>query len=171
MTTTTTPTIRADGRSLMPETLFGRLSARIAVDHPELTPDMPARILDQALAFLGACAVSTEPIGPSDTVDIGWHTFILYTHEYADFCERIAGRFIHHQPDDVPGDGWPTAPESARVPISKAVNAIRAAGYRIDADLWPTNATGKCNQCHADCHDSPQRQRRTNQPTDYLAVH
>lgn len=45
-------------------------------------------------------AVTTRPIGPSELVDIGWHTFILYTVDYAAFCERIAGRFIHHVPND-----------------------------------------------------------------------
>lgn len=154
---TTTTTTAIYGRSLVPEPLFTRMSARIAVDHPELSPDMPARVVDQALAFLGACAVSTEPIGPSDAVDIGWHTFILYTQEYAAFCERIAGRFIHHQPDDAPGDGWPTTPGSQGVPVAKAVAAIRAAGYRLDTELWRDEATSDCTQCHAGCTDSPTR--------------
>lgn len=146
-----------DGRSLVSRHLFNRLATRIAADHPELAPDMPARIVDQALAFLGSCAVTTEPIGPSGIVDIGWHTFILYTSEYADFCERIAGRFIHHQPDDEPGEGWPTVPEAAGVPISKAVQAMQAAGYRVDIQLWSLRATSDCTQCHAGCTDSPQR--------------
>ncbi|GAB1641802.1 glycine-rich domain-containing protein [Krasilnikovia sp. MM14-A1259] len=146
-----------DGRSLVSEELFSRLTARVASDHRELAADMPIRIVDQALAFLGACAVSTEPIGPSDLVDIGWHTFILYTREYAEFCDRVAGRFIHHQPDDAPGDGWPNTPESDGVPISSAVKAIRAAGFRLDADLWNVSATSDCTQCHAGCHDSPGR--------------
>ncbi|WP_412753378.1 glycine-rich domain-containing protein [Krasilnikovia sp. M28-CT-15] len=141
----------------MPEELFSRLTARVAFEHPELAPDMPVRILDQALAFLGACAVTTEPIGPSDLVDIGWHTFILYTRDYEAFCDRVAGRFIHHRPDDAPGDGWPNTPESAAVPISNTVETIRAAGYRLDADLWNVGATSDCTQCHAGCTDSPGR--------------
>ena len=155
-----TTKVAVDGRSLVSEPMFTRLTTRITADQPELPPDMPARIVDQALAFLGACAVSTEPIGPSNIVDIGWHTFILYTQDYADFCDRVAGRFIHHEPDDAPGDGWPTAPGAAGVPVSKAVQAIRAAGYQLDADLWSTGSTSaisECNQCHAGCHDSPTR--------------
>lgn len=54
--------------------------------------------MDQALAFLIACANTPRPLAPSAEVDLGWHTFLLYTNEYADFCERIAGRFIHHRP-------------------------------------------------------------------------
>lgn len=61
--------------------------------------------MNEALGFLQLCA--KEPDGkysPSVVVDIGWHTFILYTREYAGFCERVAGRFLHHEPTDVPGD-------------------------------------------------------------------
>ncbi|WP_223884459.1 hypothetical protein [Micromonospora craniellae] len=49
------------GRTLVSEELFARLTARIVRDHPELAADLPARILDQALAFLAACATTNEP--------------------------------------------------------------------------------------------------------------
>lgn len=31
-------------------------------------------------------------------VDLMWHTFILFTHDYAKFCERYFGTFVHHVP-------------------------------------------------------------------------
>jgi hypothetical protein len=34
--------------------------------------------------------------GPIDKL---WHTFIIHTREYQDFCNKAAGRFIHHVPD------------------------------------------------------------------------
>lgn len=142
---------RTTGTSLIAPELFNRLTARIAAEHPELSADMPARIMDQALAFLAACVVTTEPIGPSDLVDIGWHTFIFHTIDYAAFCERVAGRFVHHVPDptdEQTGTEWPT------MPVSRAVEAIRAAGYGIDPQLWGMSG-GKCTQCHAGCTDSP----------------
>ncbi|MEU8260438.1 hypothetical protein AB0C02_07435 [Micromonospora sp. NPDC048999] len=132
----------------------------MARDHPELAGDLPARILDQALAFLAACVATTEPLGPSDLVDIGWHTFILHTRDYADFCQRIAGRFIHHQPEPPPDETGPTTPEPLGVPISRAVAAIRAAGFATDPELWGRTAgecQSQCNQCHPGCHDSPTR--------------
>ena len=142
------------GTSLIDGALFDRLEGRIAADHPDLAPDMPARIVDQALAFLGACAVTTEPIGPSEIVDIGWHTFILYTLEYATFCQRIAGRFIHHVPDDVPA----AEPPADGPGLTATVQAITDAGYRVDPDLWGCAAKcNKCNQCHQGCTDSPKR--------------
>ncbi|MDR7277748.1 glycine-rich domain-containing protein [Catenuloplanes atrovinosus] len=138
------------GRNLIDPALFTVLTARIAADHPDLTDDMPARILDQALAFLGACAVTTTPIGPSRLVDIGWHTLILDTAAYAGLCQRIAGRFIHHLPDDPSDTG-------NGLPLTAATAAIVTAGYRLDLPLWTSGGTADCTQCHSGCTDRPTR--------------
>jgi hypothetical protein len=42
----------------------------------------------------------------SPIVDEAWHTFILFTEEYENFCRNIVGKFLHHRPiisDDVCG--------------------------------------------------------------------
>jgi hypothetical protein len=158
MTAPTTARSLDDRPKRLPTTLADRLVARIAAEHPELSADMPARILDQTLAFLETCATATEPIGPSELVDIGWHTFILHTHEYADFCDRIAGRFIHHVPDDSPtGDEWPTVPKTNPATLAATVAAMRRAGHCVDASLWSMTRATDCTQCHAGCTDSPTR--------------
>jgi hypothetical protein len=145
------------GAELVDASMLLRLERRVAADHPDLPEGMSERVVDQALAFLGTCATATRPLGPSDLVDLGWHAFILYTEEYAAFCDRIAGRFIHHVPDDAT-----TLGDSNSVPIMEAVTAIRAAGFVVDAELWVGAGvsaecnTGKCHQCHAGCYDSPR---------------
>jgi hypothetical protein len=35
-------------------------------------------------------------------VDEAWHQFILFTAQYADFCQRFFGRYIHHSPSNAP---------------------------------------------------------------------
>ena len=40
---------------------------------------------------------------PSQITDDLWHEFILYTHNYEDFCRRAFGRFMHHTPAVVLG--------------------------------------------------------------------
>lgn len=35
-------------------------------------------------------------------IDQMWHIFLLYTRDYADYCEKYFGEFLHHQPDLVP---------------------------------------------------------------------
>jgi len=157
MTTTPLAHRLIEGRTLISQALFDRLTRRIAGEHPELSHGMPQRILDQALAFLATSATATQPLGPSDLVDIGWHTFILHTIDYAAFCDQVAGRFIHHVPDDEDVQG--TTPPTIPTTLTATVTAIRAAGFLIDADLWPRAAdcNSKCTQCHAGCVNSPTR--------------
>jgi hypothetical protein len=148
------------GRSLISPALFERLANRISTDE-QVDRARADRIMDQALAFLGTCATSAEPLTPSDAVDVGWHTFVLYTREYAQFCDRIAGRFIHHVPTDDTSES--TVEQPARgaqtgTRLARTVAAIRHAGFTVDGELW--RAAGECNeqrcsQCHAGCHDSP----------------
>lgn len=35
---------------------------------------------------------------PSKAVDSAWHEFILLTKNYADFCDKAFGKFLHHVP-------------------------------------------------------------------------
>lgn len=79
--------------------LWDRLVGRIVADH-HLDQADAEQAMEQGLAFLLRCATSTEPLSPTETEDIGWHTFILYTRAYAQWCEQHAGRFIHHEPLD-----------------------------------------------------------------------
>lgn len=44
----------------------------------------------------------------SGPVDNLWHNFLLFTQEYAGFCQYVCGEFIHHQPG-------PPCPTSAEV--------------------------------------------------------
>jgi hypothetical protein len=38
-------------------------------------------------------------------VDEAWHQFVLFTVQYADFCTRHFGRFVHHAPSNSPSSG------------------------------------------------------------------
>jgi hypothetical protein len=42
------------------------------------------------------CAVSSE----IEKIDWMWHTFLLFTIDYANFCERYFGFFLHHVPSE-----------------------------------------------------------------------
>jgi hypothetical protein len=34
----------------------------------------------------------------SKSVDVVWHTFILFTKQYVEFCSKTFGYYIHHEP-------------------------------------------------------------------------
>ncbi|WP_255788302.1 glycine-rich domain-containing protein [Mycobacteroides abscessus] len=120
------------GRDLVDEDLWSRITCRISKEE-DVTPELAERIFDQALAFLALCAtapVSGVRYSPSATVDIGWHTFILYTREYLNFCNEIAGGFIHHEPSDIRGVTYPSGQ------IGRTVEALIASGFYVDKPLW-----------------------------------
>lgn len=73
--------------------------------------------------------------------------FILHTADYAEFCDRIAGRFIHHRPNG-PDEAAP------RQGIGVTIAAIRDAGLDVDPDLWVPRA--ECSQCYQGCADDPK---------------
>jgi hypothetical protein len=144
---TTAVAVTNDPRQLVPPDLFGRLVGRIARDE-RVSTEHAERVMTQALAFLQACALNPGAgLSPSRAVDVGWHAFVLHTREYAEFCDRVAGRFIHHTPiDDSAADDSVTA-------LVTTVVAMRAAGLPVDIELWVSSA--ECSQCHAGCYDSP----------------
>lgn len=60
------------------------LCAEAKIDRREGT-DVPRLVIDEPLHF----------------IDIGWHEFILFTKDYADFCKDNFGFFIHHNPTPI----------------------------------------------------------------------
>lgn len=130
------------GRTLADPALFARLTAQITRTDPAIDTETAERIADQAFAFLATCAdreETDEALTPSVRVDIGWHTFLLRTREYQQWCARHAGRFLHHNPHDgVRGAADPHAAQA------RAVAAIRRAGYHVDEELWSADAD--CSQ-------------------------
>ncbi|MFE0021331.1 glycine-rich domain-containing protein [Amycolatopsis sp. NPDC059021] len=149
------------GQSLISEKLFDRLVNRIQLEQ-DMDHELASRITDQALAFLGTCAVSTVPLSPSAQVDIGWHTFLMYTREYREFCTKMAGRFIDHEPQDVEED---RSHARAATVTDRAVTAILEAGFAVDRELWEVRAA-KCNdgeKCRASGKDGNEN-TETNDP-------
>jgi hypothetical protein len=133
--------------------MLTRLTYRIMADDG-VDLRVAERIMEQALAFLVACARNPGAgLAPSAEVDKGWHAFILHTADYAEFCDRVADRFIHHLPTE-PGEK-----NDGGAALAATVAAMRAAGLHVDADLWyaTPDCTSDCHQCHAGCHDSPKR--------------
>jgi hypothetical protein len=76
--------------------------ARCQKDHNYTDEDMI--ILEQELKRYLALSIATKrgDLGTgmySSDVDNLWHSFILFTKEYAGFCDKYIGFFIHHMPE------------------------------------------------------------------------
>ncbi len=132
-------------KHLIDDALWERLTARIREDlefqshFGELgEPEQVAwseRILNETLGFLVLNAPQVHFYAMAPLVDIGWHTFLVYTREYAMFCDRIGGRFIHHSPCDVPGLDYGPAGQA----IVLTIAAMREHGMVVDEELWVGN--------------------------------
>lgn len=146
MTVTTTQPTLHDLDTLVPAALFARLCARVERD-ANVDRTRAERIMRQALAFLVTCARNPEiPLAPSKTVDYGWHAFILHTWEYADFCDRVAGHFIHHAPLDPGGERVDRAARNAAT-----TDVMRRTGLPVDEELWDADRAGCSANCERCC--------------------
>ena len=56
-------------------------------------------IFQDTKRFLFLCGVHGGGLAPSVNIDEGWHSFILFTKDYFDFCLNFFGDFIHHYPN------------------------------------------------------------------------
>jgi hypothetical protein len=74
--------------------------SRVSKENPEWLPDRLQTALSEYQKWMAMCALLPGvKLGMCSTdVDEVWHAHILYTRDYAQFCDQIAGRFIHHQP-------------------------------------------------------------------------
>lgn len=72
----------------------------------ELSPTAADEVFGDMIRFLwinatllhageGVLVSITQPI---TVIDEMWHTFLLFTRDYAVFCDEYLGRFIHHIP-------------------------------------------------------------------------
>jgi hypothetical protein len=62
------------------------------------------QIWRETLKWLWFCGTRPKDSGSAELltsmiiVDEMWHTFVLFTREYTEFCQRHFGRYLHHAP-------------------------------------------------------------------------
>jgi hypothetical protein len=80
--------------------------ARFCADH-DRTRDQGEEIFLETKRWLWLCAHHAEAGHRGEdltmnremaVIDEMWHTFLLFTRDYYDFCHRYFGCFVHHQP-------------------------------------------------------------------------
>lgn len=71
----------------------------------------------------------------SEPIDRMWHTFLLFTKDYREFCNGYLGRFIDHAPFETP---MPSAYLETRAVAEKIFG-------QLDPHLWSTAAKIDCS--------------------------
>ena len=100
--------------------------------------------------YLALCALHPGGgYGMSRVIDELWHTFIWFTGDYHRFCNKVAGRYLHHQPateeDLVNGKNLED--------YSRTLSDYRSYFGEPSVHLWPVPTVAKtdessCNRCH-----------------------
>lgn len=117
------------GRELLDDVEFADVVATVLDNNPGMGQMLAERIVSQAIAFVATAAAGAEGIAPSRVVDEGWHALVLDTQLYERLCDRVGG-FVHHQPERSGAAGYDPAW------LAHTMDAIRTAGFEVDADLW-----------------------------------
>lgn len=114
---------------------------------------VPEAFVDEAIdefrKFLALIGLGHSGMGMiSPPVDEIWHTFILFMRDYADFCNEVFGRFIHHQPTT---SLTPASPKAR----SRMINAYREIFGELPA-IWGVSIASCSEQCSAstNCQDA-----------------
>lgn len=83
---------------------FGKVTARY-VRECGVSLEFAEETLRELKRWFTLCALHPEKTyATGGQVDEMWHTFILFTKDYAQFCQDINGAFIHHSPEVVSDD-------------------------------------------------------------------
>lgn len=150
------PTLWQDIRgSLLPQPLTsvdteadlpaGALDARLTEDE-NWDPGYARQAVEEYGRFIYLSRVSPGKVTPSDIIDTVWHAHITDSRAYTeDFCQRLFGEIVHHEPATGPAD----------IPRHEAQFAATLALYKAEfgtdppAEIW--------------FHYSPDRQARDRQ--------
>ncbi len=111
-----------------------RVLKRYEIDY-QVDASEARRRFDGLKQFLFVCAVTPGYKVTSDAIDSMWHTFLLFTRDYREFCTSYLGIFINHEPFEIP------SPESYVTTRNRAREIFGA----LDEALWPREAKISCS--------------------------
>lgn len=122
------------------------VQARFAEDWNELSAADRAEAFEGLRDYFAICAADPERRAgmPSRIVDEAWHTFILFTRDYTDFCQNAFGTYLHHAPSDTAGNDddvrhtWRVACARENIPVKNPPRLPRL--FNIDRRLAITGA-------------------------------
>lgn len=105
--------------------------------------------------FLWLAAVEGV-VAPPPKIDDAWHTFIIFTADYHEFCWRYFGRFMHHRPQR-PSD----KPDGGKA-VRRAIESVKLhfGGFEALSDNWRFPSMrdcwgGSCSSNSVSCSPTP----------------
>lgn len=106
---------------------------RFAREH-KVGEEFASRAADEYLKFMFLCAIGTEELTPSHTVDLVWHLHMTYTENYwMDLCKKTLGKQIHHRPTT---GGKANAARYREQYLATLAKYNDVYGYQPPDDIW-----------------------------------
>lgn len=105
---------------------YAAVVRRIAAEN-HVRKQTARRWFKEMLKFLDVCHAAEETVSPSPKVDKAWHAFLLFTRDYASYCDERFGCFIHHEPMD----------SSDPVAYQRAYLEAQLPYGELDPRVWP----------------------------------
>ncbi|TDC70172.1 hypothetical protein E1200_06165 [Actinomadura sp. GC306] len=138
ITTDQATTVAKDPRELVTPEQF-RVMVDDVVTFDKVTRPYAEAGVAQFLVFMKAWGDTMAEAGgdprvwvkfaPSPAVDKIWHRSMMRTRTFAEVCDQVAGRFMHHLP--IMDEDIRSGQASER-----GLAAMHATGYRVDLEWW-----------------------------------
>ncbi len=101
----------------------------------QISRETATRRFDGLKQFMLVAAIMPGQKVTSPDIDAMWHTFLLFTRDYRQFCSDYLGRFIEHEPFETAA---PWAYEKTRERATALLGPL-------DKELWPIQAKADCS--------------------------
>ena len=138
------PTLHRDAIMAFP---MGNIVTRYAKENPDLASK--AKLHERELKrYLFLCAKYPERGWPMvNSIDELWHTFIIFTKDYHEFCQQLGLQYLHHQPVN-DGDDLSDIPAT----YQEFLKLYRQEFGPASSAVWPRKLAGSdCASCGKGC--------------------
>lgn len=121
--------------------------------------------------FLYLCSSSNETLAPSAEIDKIWHTFILFTKDYRQYCMHFLGKFIDHVPE-VKKETFPPKENYLLNTITNYESVFGELNNKVwqipfkseeNIDNFPNGLD--CSDCNSNCQSCSNCEGRGSQPS------
>lgn len=109
-----------------------------------MSEDEASELFEDTKLFLCLSLTGDSCLSPTAKIDDGWHTFLLFTKDYALFCRDYLGHFVHHVP---------FGPDHMRSESDTQINIRELAASQFGIEL--SSNWGSANAAFGDCAPEP----------------
>ena len=140
-------------------------------DEHGLDEELGKQYFQEVKKFLFLCANSSARLAPSIEIDKIWHTFILFTKEYRQYCLQFLGKFIHHVPEV-----RKESSEQKENCLQNTIEHYTSIFGEINNEVWQIpflnssdeeecSSCNDCSNCASDCQSCSSSEGRGSQPS------